>query len=217
MTTVRLILFDLDADADNWKRVRQPAPDIASVTCAPRDFDPVRHLDGEAKTVALIHRVAGYATIRKTAVTIRECGGGVIVVGEGAETVQDTVSALSAGAHGYVGSNRPVEQLIVAIRAVAADYLFAPVEQLPSIAEKTLIFPSHKHPALEGNELTQREFDVLSNMARGDSNAEIGKTLFISESTVRTHVLAILRKFGARNRTEAVVLASQKGIRLNER
>lgn len=215
LPAVRVLLYaPLDADTGNWHRVRRFAPDIVSVIRAP--LASPREEGGELRTVALIHRSSGREAIEAAATSVGGSGG-VIVVGDEAETVDETVAALAAGAHGYLGTSRPVEQFVTAIRAVAAGYLFAPVSHLPSIAKRVLDVAPEGRPQAEASELTRRELDVLTTMARGYSNAEIGKHLFISESTVRSHVLAILRKFGARNRTEAVILANQRGILLDKR
>lgn len=61
-------------------------------------------------------------------------------------------------------------------------------------------------------ELTERELDVLRQVARGRSNGEIAQTLFLSAGTVKTHVGHILAKLGARDRTQAVVLAYESGL-----
>jgi DNA-binding NarL/FixJ family response regulator len=119
--------------------------------------------------------------------------------------------ALSAGASGFVLKDDPPEQLITAIRTVSAgDALLSPAVTKRVIAEFARI-PRPEPP--EGfDELTGREREILRLIAGGLSNAEIGQELYISETTVKTHVTHVLQKLGLRDRVQAVVLAHQTGI-----
>ena len=119
--------------------------------------------------------------------------------------------ALRAGASGFVLKDDPPEQLLVAIRTVAAgDALLSPAVTKRVIGEFTRI---RRPTAPKGlDELTEREREVLSLIAAGHSNAEIGKELFISETTVKTHVTHLLQKLDLRDRVQAVVLAYQAGL-----
>ncbi len=119
--------------------------------------------------------------------------------------------ALRAGASGFVLKDDPAEQLIAAVRTVAAgDALLSPAVTTRVIEQFTKI-PRHTPPK-ELAELSTRELDVLRLIARGLSNAEIGQELFISETTVKTHVTHILQKLGLRDRVQAVVLVHQAGL-----
>ena len=119
--------------------------------------------------------------------------------------------ALSAGASGFVLKDDPPEQLIEAVRTVAAgDALLSPAITKHVIKQFTRI-PRHEPPK-ELDELTAREQDILRLIARGLSNAEIGAELYISETTVKTHVTHVLQKLGLRDRVQVVVLAYQTGL-----
>ncbi len=119
--------------------------------------------------------------------------------------------ALKAGASGFVLKDDPPEQLIAAIRTVAAgDALLSPTVTTRVIEQFTRI-PRPTPPA-ELDELSPRELDVLRLIARGLSNAEIAQELYISETTVKTHVTHILQKLDLRDRVQAVVLAYQTGL-----
>jgi DNA-binding NarL/FixJ family response regulator len=119
--------------------------------------------------------------------------------------------ALRAGASGFVLKDDPPEQLIAAIHTVAGgDALLSPAVTRRVISRFTHI-PRPTPPAgLE--ELTPREAEILRLIAQGLSNAEIGKQLFISETTVKTHVTHLLAKLNLRDRVQAVVLAYQAGL-----
>ncbi len=119
--------------------------------------------------------------------------------------------ALQAGASGFVLKDDPPEQLIAAIRTVAAgDALLSPTITKRVIKQFAQI-PRHDPPkALE--DLTAREHEVFRLIAQGLSNAEIGRELHISDTTVKTHVTRVLQKLGLRDRVQAVVLAYRSGL-----
>jgi DNA-binding NarL/FixJ family response regulator len=119
--------------------------------------------------------------------------------------------ALRAGASGFVLKDDPPEQLLAAIRTVAAgDALLSPA------VTKRVIKRFARRPRPERpkglDELTAREGEIFRLIAGGLSNAEIGQELYISETTVKTHVTHILQKLGLRDRVQAVVLAYQSGL-----
>src|SRR5688500_9432847 len=119
--------------------------------------------------------------------------------------------ALRAGASGFVLKDDPPEQLLAAIRTVAGgNALLSPAITKRVIERFTRLTRPAPPPQLE--ELTERERDVFRLIARGLSNAEIGSELFISETTVKTHITHILQKLNLRDRVQAVVLAYQTGI-----
>ena len=119
--------------------------------------------------------------------------------------------ALRAGASGFVLKDDPPEQLIAAVRTVAAgDALLSPAITKRVIKQFARI--PRPEPPKELGELTARERDILRLVAGGLSNLEIGEQLYISETTVKTHVTHILQKLGLRDRVQAVVLAFQAGV-----
>jgi DNA-binding NarL/FixJ family response regulator len=119
--------------------------------------------------------------------------------------------ALQAGASGFVLKDDPPEQLLAAIRTVAAgDALLSPAVTRRVISEFTRIPRPAAPKGLD--DLTEREREVLTLIAAGHSNAEIGNELFIGETTVKTHVTHLLQKLDLRDRVQAVVLAYQAGL-----
>ena len=121
--------------------------------------------------------------------------------------------ALRAGASGFALKSRPLEELLSAIRTVAAgEALLAPSVTRRLIAHfaEGATVPRRTPRGLD--ELTEREREVLSLVARGLSNAELAETLHVSLPTVKTHVSRILTKLGARDRTQLVVLAYESGL-----
>ncbi len=121
-------------------------------------------------------------------------------------------AALRAGASGFLLKNAPPEDLIEAVRVVAAgDALLAPSVTRRIIAEFAQTTPPVT-PARELEILTDRERETLRLVARGLTNAEIAGRLFVGESTVKTHVSSVLSKLGLRDRVQAVVYAYENGL-----
>jgi DNA-binding NarL/FixJ family response regulator len=121
--------------------------------------------------------------------------------------------ALRAGASGFLLKVAPPEQLVDAIRIVASgDSLLAPAVTRRVIEGFVAGRPAREGPPPELASLTARELEVLQALARGCSNAEIAKELFVSETTVKTHVARVLQKLNLRDRVQAVVLAYESGL-----
>jgi DNA-binding NarL/FixJ family response regulator len=122
--------------------------------------------------------------------------------------------ALRAGASGFLLKDTPPEQLVAAIHVIAqGEALLSPSITRRVISEfvkGTGPKPQAQFPRLA--DLTARELEVMKAIARGLSNAEIAKELFVSETTVKTHVARILMKLGLRDRVQAVVLAYEAGV-----
>jgi DNA-binding NarL/FixJ family response regulator len=119
--------------------------------------------------------------------------------------------ALRAGASGFLLKDAPEDRLTTAIRVVAdGGSLFAPSVTRRLIEEFSRRAEPVPRPRLTA--LTERETEVLVQVARGLSNAEIAAALYVSENTVKTHVARVLMKLGLRDRVQAVVLAYETGL-----
>ncbi|GGP03430.1 response regulator transcription factor [Nonomuraea glycinis] len=124
---------------------------------------------------------------------------------------EHALAALRAGASGFLLKDAPGEEIIAAIRHVhRGDSIIAPATTRRLIGQ--LVARADTDPDAVLNALTEREREVFLGMARGASNAEIGAGLFLSETTVKTHVGRILAKLGLRDRVQAVVLAYESGV-----
>jgi DNA-binding NarL/FixJ family response regulator len=120
--------------------------------------------------------------------------------------------AIRAGASGFLLKDvRPAEMIHAVSTIAAGDTLLAPAITRRLIEEFVQRPAPGQRPA-ELDELTSREIEVLQQIARGLSNAEIATELVVSETTVRTHVTRILSKLGLRDRVQAVVLAYETGL-----
>ncbi|GIJ24891.1 DNA-binding response regulator [Micromonospora qiuiae] len=124
------------------------------------------------------------------------------------------VGALRAGASGFLAKDVPAEDLVTAIRTVAGgDAVVAPriLRRLLDRFADALPDPATSPPKALST-LTDREREVLVQVARGLSNAEIARALSVSETTIKTHVGHVLTKLGLRDRVQAVVLAYETGL-----
>ena len=120
------------------------------------------------------------------------------------DTDADIVRAVAAGATGYLLKDTPLPQLADAVRAAArGETVLA-----PPVAAR--LVSRLRAPAAEAP--TAREVEVLAGVARGLTNAEIGRELFIGEATVKTHLLRVFAKLGVDARTRAVMVAVERGL-----
>ncbi|MPQ98587.1 response regulator [Modestobacter sp. I12A-02628] len=120
------------------------------------------------------------------------------------DTDADIVRAVEAGATGYLLKDTPLPQLAEAVRSAArGETVLA-----PPVAARLL--SRLRAPAADAP--TARELEVLAGVARGLTNAEIGRELFIGEATVKTHLLRVFAKLGVDDRTRAVLVAVERGL-----
>lgn len=124
-------------------------------------------------------------------------------------------AALAAGASGFLLKSSPRAHLLHAVRTAAAGEALIDPTVTRRLVETYGRRPVPLEPgtlpaAVSG--LSPREVDVLRELVRGASNAEIGGRLFLAETTVKTHVAAVLRKLGLRDRTQAVILGYESGL-----
>jgi DNA-binding NarL/FixJ family response regulator len=122
-------------------------------------------------------------------------------------------AALRAGASGFLLKDAPRHDLIAAVRAAAAGNALLAPTVTRRLIERFARLPAELAPApSQLAALTARERDILLQVARGRSNAEIAAALFLSEATVKTHIGHVLAKLSLRDRVQAVILAYEAGI-----
>ncbi|NUR30191.1 MAG: response regulator transcription factor [Catenulispora sp.] len=123
------------------------------------------------------------------------------------DTDSDVLPAIEAGATGYLLKDAPREELIRAVRAANEGQAVLS----PSVAQRLMTRVSTPAPA-PTESLTDRELEVLRLIASGSTNREAARTLFISEATVKTHLLHVYAKLGVRDRAAAVAEAYKRGL-----
>jgi DNA-binding NarL/FixJ family response regulator len=197
-------------------------PLVRSGLCAILDSEPGIRVVGEAgdgaEAVAMARslrpdvvcmdvRMPDIDGLRATELVLRqEAAPKVLVVTTFASDAY-VLGAMRAGAAGFVLKRATAEELIHAVRTVTAgESLLYPV------AIRDLVVRFGRPETYRGEPLTGREREVLGLMAQGLSNAAIAERLVVGVETVRTHVAAVLRKLGARDRTHAVIIALSKGL-----
>lgn len=119
------------------------------------------------------------------------------------DTDADILSAVEAGASGYLLKDAPPAELIAAVRAAAAG---------KSAISPAIEMLMQSRADAAGSPLTLRESEVLGLVAEGRSNREIGQQLFLSEATVKSHLVHIFTKLGVSSRTAAVAAAQSSGV-----
>jgi DNA-binding NarL/FixJ family response regulator len=163
-------------------------------------------------------RMPGVDGIDATRRIVREHGRSRVLILTTFDLDEYVFAGLRAGASGFLFKNVPPEDLLSAIRAVASgDAVVA-----PSVTRRLLDAMADRLPDPRGDavgdgdgrldRLTDREREVLLQVAQGLSNAEIGEVLSVSEGTVKTHVGRVLNKLNLRDRVQAVVFAYQNGL-----
>ena len=207
--------------ADDQAMVRQgfgallsAQPDISVVGDAANGRDAVRLVQSLAPDVVLMDvrmpELNGLDAARE--ILARDTNTKVLMLTT--FDIDDYVyAALRAGASGFLLKDAPADELVRAVRVVAAgDALLAPSITRRMIADLVSRHAAPRRSADELARLTPRETEVLELLARGMSNAEIAAGLFVSEETVKTHVGKVFSKLGLRDRAQAVVIAYETGL-----
>lgn len=114
---------------------------------------------------------------------------------------EDIYRGIRAGAKAYLLKDAPRDEILYCIRKVHAGETFVPVTLAAKLAER-----------VGSPELTERELAVFQALAKGQSNKQIGRTLFISEATVKAHLKGIFAKLNVLSRTEAIATGARRGI-----
>jgi len=210
--TIRVAIADDQAMVRaGFRMIVESQPDMTLAGEAADGHDAIELVRRERPDVILMDvrmpRVGGIQATREVAGQTR------VVILTTYELDEYVFDALAAGASAFLLKSAPPEDLIRAIRVVASgDALLAPSVTRRLIEE----FARRPEPAarsskrLEG--LTERELEVLKQIARGQTNAEIAARLHVAETTVKTHVAHLLDKLDLRDRVQAVILAYEAGI-----
>ena len=212
MTTRVLVADDQSMVRAGFRMLLADEEDIEVVAEATNGLEAVEKAARFDPTVILMDiRMPELDGLEATRRILAEDRGARILILTTFDLDEYVYEALRAGASGFVLKDDSPEQLIAAIRTVAAGEALLSPTVTRRVIEK-FAATARPAPPKELDELSDRERDVFRLIAQGMSNAEIGQELFISETTVKTHVTHILGKLGLRDRVQAVVLAHQTGF-----
>jgi DNA-binding NarL/FixJ family response regulator len=205
-----VIADDQELVRTGFRKILESEPDIEVVAEAGDGAEAVEQALLRRPDVLLLDirmpRVDGLEAARRLAGKVRVL---ILTTFDPNEYVYE---ALRAGASGFLLKDAPADELVRAIRVVAAgEALLSPSITRRLIEEFARRPPPSERPAGLAH-LTTREFEILKLVAGGLSNAEIASELYLGETTVKTHIGRILQKLDLRDRVQAVVLAYESGL-----
>lgn len=191
-------------------------PDMEVVVEAGDGAQALRLIPGHDVDVVLMDiRMPNLDGLAATAALVDGAGSGPrVVILTTFDLDEYVLSAIKAGASGFLLKDTPPEDMLAAIRTVhSGDAVIAPSSTKRLIGHLASVLPDTDRAQPEVlDDLTEREREVLVLMARGRSNTEIAADLFVAEATVKTHVGRVLAKLQARDRVQAVVVAYETGL-----
>jgi DNA-binding NarL/FixJ family response regulator len=140
----------------------------------------------------------------------KHCPDAPVVVVSASDARDDILAALNCGAAGYIPKSSPGKVMLRALELVLSGGIYVPPEVLSWVERGGK--PAATSETAAARSLTPRQIEVLSLMAKGQSNKMIARTLKLAEGTVKLHVAAILKALGVGNRAHAVLVAVQTGV-----
>ena len=214
MTTV-LIVDDQPLQRIGFRMLLNSSPETTVVGEAEHGAEAVRRTSELHPDVVLMDiRMPGMDGIEATRQILASGGRSRVLVLTTFDLDEYAYGALRAGASGFLLKDARPDELLAGIRAVAGgDAVVAPAMTRRLLEVFTTYLPLRgpgEDPRLSG--LTQREREVLTDIAAGLTNSEIAEDLCLSESTIKTHIGRILAKIGARDRVQAVIFAYDTGL-----
>lgn len=204
MTTV-LVCDDAPLAREAVRRAVASVPGVDRVSAAGSGEEVLARYPLERPGVVLMDvRMPGMGGVEATRRLIAAYPGAVVLMLTMGEDVEGVAAAVAAGARGYMVKDASREEAATILSLIGGQ---------PAPAPRTSnVVPLPVRPQPEGPALSAREVEVLEGMARGMSNAQIGRELYLSEDTVKTHARRLFRKMGAADRAQAVALGFRWGL-----
>ncbi|WP_405990704.1 response regulator [Streptomyces sp. NBC_00986] len=203
-----LIVDDHPVVRDGLRGMFESAPGFRVLGEASNGVEAVeRAADLDPDVILMDLRMPGGAGVDAIRELTRRTARAKVLVLTTYDTDSDTLPAIEAGATGYLLKDAPRDELFGAVRAAAEGRTVLS----PAVASR--LVSAVRSPQSPGNEpLSAREREVLALVAKGTSNREIARELFISEATVKTHLTHLYGKLGVKDRAAAVAVAYDRGI-----
>ena len=212
MTPIRVLLCDDQALVrGGFRMILEARPDIEVVGEAEdglQAVDEVRALDPDV--VLMDVRMPNLNGIEATRRIVSSGSAARVLILTTFDPDEYVYEAIRAGASGFLLKDVEPEELVDAIRVVAAGNALLGSTVTQRLLERFAGSGVAQPPSLD--DLTERELEILRLLAGGLSNAEVAERLVVSETTVKTHVSSILRKLGVRDRVQAVIAAYDAGL-----
>jgi DNA-binding NarL/FixJ family response regulator len=198
-----LVCDDSALVRETLHRVLVTVPGVTRVVDASSGEDALARWSVERPSLVLMDvRMPGIGGVEATRRLMSRHQEAVVVMVTLAEDAEGVARAVAGGARGYVVKDATREEMAATVVHVLSDALWRRSTPAPRAVEGAGPAPA----------LTEREMQVLTGMSRGRSNAEIGKELFLSEDTVKTHARRLFRKLGAADRAQAVAVGFRWGL-----
>lgn len=200
MSTV-LVCDDSATVRDMLKRNVSAVPGVTRVITAASGEECLGKWPVERPSIVLMDvRMPGLGGVETTKQLVERHPEACVVMLCGPDDADGVARAILVGARGYITKDAPREELSASVLHVITEGRRGASEPRPG------------QTAPKAPELTEREVQVLTGMSRGRSNAEIGRELFLSEDTVKTHARRLFRKLGAADRAQAVAVGFRAGV-----
>jgi DNA-binding NarL/FixJ family response regulator len=211
---IKVVLVDDDHLVRSGVRmILESADDIVVIAEAADGRAGITAIARERPDIALVDiRMPQMDGIEATEIISRESPATRVVILTTFERDEYVFDALRAGASGFLLKRTPPEDLIAAVRVVAAGESLLSPSVTRRLIQAFVQTPTTPRPSRELDSLTAREREVLLALATGASNAELATRLFVSEETIRTHVKRVLHKLALRDRAQAIVFAYESGL-----
>ena len=205
-----LIADDHPAFREGLSRLLEEEEDLECVGISADGEEAVRMVEELHPDVAIIDvSMPTLDGIKATEKIKAACPNTAVLMISAFDYQSYVLASLKAGASGYMSKDRPLQELISAIRLVRGGDSILDLKATDTIVQ--CLIDSEHGGKIGSDELQSRELDVIKLTAKGMSNKDIADELFISERTVQTHLINIFRKLGVNSRTQAVLYALRKG------
>lgn len=202
MATV-LVCDDSAAVRDSLHRTLATVPGVTRVVDAASGEEALARWPVERPSLVLMDvRMPGIGGVEAARRLLTRHPEAIVVMVTVAEDAEGVARAVASGARGYLVKDASREEMAAAIVHSMSD----------AVWHRPLPAPRSVQSSENAPALTEREMQVLTGMSRGRSNAEIGKELFLSEDTVKTHARRLFRKVGAADRAQAVAIGFRWGL-----